>query len=299
MPHQSKIVIFCGKGGVGKTTLSLSLALRAAESGKKVVVISSHPLPELAVGVSLEGVSQKFPTAARNLFVIHIDPKELLADLVRKNFPSQWMADAVLKSHIYRNLIEVAPGLKEFQILARLQQLAERTAAGAPNYDLLLWDAPASGHFLSTLHAAHNFETFLSGPLATAGAELARFFSNTENITLLPVTTLEEMAIDETIEMCGKLQSEYALKADAVLMNLVSPLASASGADLTSLEGASDPALRFAVERGLLERERAESLGRRIPAPQVAVERQRHSPSDLELLERIGRSLDKIVAITQ
>src|SRR5215467_5966150 len=165
MPHQSKIVIFCGKGGVGKTTLSLSLALRSAEQGKKVVVVSSHPLPELAVGVSLEGIGAKFPTAAKNLFVIHIDPKELLADLVRKNFP-QWMADAVLKSHIYRNLIEVAPGLKEFQMLARLQQLAERTAAGAPNYDLLLWDAPASGHFLSTLHSAKNFELFLSGPLA-------------------------------------------------------------------------------------------------------------------------------------
>ena len=298
MPHQSKIVIFCGKGGVGKTTLSLSLALRRAEQGKKVVVVSSHPLPELAVGVSLEGISAKFPTAARNLFVIHIDPKELLADLVRKNFP-QWMADAVLKSHIYQNLIEVAPGLKEFQMLARLQQLAERTAAGAPNYDLLLWDAPASGHFLSTLHAARNFETFLTGPLATAGAELARFFSNAENVTVLPVTTLEEMAIDETIEMCDKLASEYALKADAVLMNLVSPLASASTSDLASLEHADDPALRFAVERGLLERERAEALGKRIPAPQVPVERQRHSPSDLELLERTGRSLEKIIALTQ
>src|SRR6266446_5144817 len=104
---QSKIIVFCGKGGVGKTTLSLSMALRCAERGKKVVVVSSHPLPELAIAVSLEGLAETFPT----------------------------------------------------------------------------------------------------GPLASAGAELARFFSNASNITLLPVTTLEEMANEETIEMCARVEA--------------------------------------------------------------------------------------------
>src|SRR5438477_12818883 len=85
-PRQSKIIVFCGKGGVGKTTLSLSMALRHAESGKKVVVVSSHPLPELALAVSLSGMAEAFPTAARNLFVVHIEPRELLEELVRKNF---------------------------------------------------------------------------------------------------------------------------------------------------------------------------------------------------------------------
>jgi len=279
---------------VGKTTLSFSLALRAAEGGRKVVVVSSHPLRELAVAVSLEGMVKSFPTAARNLFVVHIDPRELLADTVRKNFPSQWVADAVLNSQIYRNLIEVAPGLKEFQFLARLQQLAERTGAGAPNYDLLLWDAPSTGHFLSTLHAAHNFETFLTGPLATAGADLARFFSTISRITLLPVTTLEEMAIEETMEMCAKLDGEFGLKAEAVLMNLVSPLATATDADVATLAAADDPALRFAVGRAAIERERAAQLKQAIPARQIAIERARRWTSDLDLLAQLGRSLDSI-----
>lgn len=294
--EQSKVIIFCGKGGVGKTTITFSMALRCAEAGKKVVVVSSHPLTELAVAVSLDGIAEAFPTAARNLFVVFIDPKELLADLVRKNFPAQWVADAVLNSKIYQNLVEVAPGLKEFQFLARLQQLAERKAAGVPNYDILLWDAPASGHFLSTLHAARNFETFLTGPLATAGADLARFFSNTANITLYPVTTLEEMAIEETIEMCGKLEAEFALKASAVLMNLVSPLATVGETEIESLRGGSDPALQFALERGLIERERAGYLRQKIPATQIAVERARRWSSDLDLLDQIGRSLDRVSA---
>src|SRR4030095_12750703 len=98
--------------------------------------------------------------AAQNLFAVYIEPRDLLDDLVRNNFPAKWVAAAVLNRHIYKSLIEVAPGLKEFECLVRMQQLAERTASGAPDYDLLLWDAPASGHFLGTLHAAPNFETF-------------------------------------------------------------------------------------------------------------------------------------------
>src|SRR5260370_31750482 len=247
MPHQSKIIIFCGKGGVGKTTLSLSLALRHAESGKKVVVVSSHPLKELSGAVSLDGIAEAFPTAARNLFVVHLNPKELLADEVRKNFPSQWVAEKVLNSNIYQSLVEVAPGLKEFYFLARMQQLAERKASGAPDFDILLWDAPASGHFVSTLHSARNFETFLSGPLASAGADLARFFSGAAHITLLPLTTLEEMAIEEMAEMCAKLEAEFGLKASAVLLNLVSPLAPASQTGNHALQSAAYPPPHFAL----------------------------------------------------
>jgi anion-transporting ArsA/GET3 family ATPase len=291
---QSKIIIFCGKGGVGKTTLALGMALRCAESGKRVVVVSSHPLHELAVAVSLEGMAEKFPVAARNLFVVHIDPRDLLADLVRNNFPSRMIADAVLASKVYQNLIEVAPGLKEFQFLARMQQLAEKTGKSAPHYDLLLWDAPASGHFLSTLHAARNFETFLSGPLASAGADLARFFSNTDHITLLPITTLEEMAVEETIEMCGKLQAEFGLKPATVLLNMVSPLATAGDGEIDALRGASDPAFRFALERALIERERAGYLKEKIPIEQTPVERARGAANDLDLLSEVGPALDRI-----
>ena len=108
MQPQSKIIIFCGKGGVGKTTLSLSLALRHAESGKRVVVVSSHPLKELAVAVSLDGIAEAFPTASKNLFVVHLDSKELLADEVRRNFPSQWVADKVLNNNIYQTNESIA-----------------------------------------------------------------------------------------------------------------------------------------------------------------------------------------------
>jgi hypothetical protein len=300
MNKQSKIVIFCGKGGVGKTTLSLAYGLAEAQKGQRVVLVSSHPLPELAVAVSLAGLSLEMPDAAKKLFVVHLDAKELLAEVVEKNFPVQWVARAVLHSQIYRNLVTVAPGLKEFYFLARMQQLAERTRAaspdGPPDYDLLLWDAPSMGHFISTLRAARSFEVYLSGPLAAAGADMNRFFSNADHIGVLPATTLEEMAIEETIEMCRTLEHEFQLRPSAVLMNQVSPLCAASEGEVAAVErqlqANPSEALQFAVERGMLERSRAAELHQVLKAPGIAVERIREFRNDLDLLRQAGQSLE-------
>jgi hypothetical protein len=68
----------------------------------------------------------------------------------------------------------------------------------------------------------------------------------------------------------------------------------ASEADIDALGGRSDPALHFALERGIIERERAAYVAQKIPAPQVAVERARHWTNDLDLLAQLGRSLDKV-----
>jgi anion-transporting ArsA/GET3 family ATPase len=292
---QSKVTVFCGKGGVGKTTLALAHGLSQANRGRSVLVVSSHPLAELAVAVSLDGLSSRFPIAAKNLFVVHIDARELLTEVVQKNFPVEWIANAVLKSSIYQNLIEVAPGLKEFYFLARMQALAERTASGVPQYELLLWDAPATGHFVATLDAARNFETFLTGPLSAAGAELHRFFSNLGNISLYPTTTLEEMAVEETIELCAIIAARFGLAPRAVLANMVSPIARMPESDVDALRGATDDSgFRFAIERGELERSRLAELQSRLRAPAYTVERSRDFDTDLDLLDRVGTALEGV-----
>lgn len=298
MDPQSRITVVCGKGGVGKTTVSLALGLKHANRGRRVVIVSSHPLPELAIAVSLEGIATRFPVAAKNLFVVHLDPREMLQEIIKDNFPMQMMADAILKSTIFRNLVEVAPGLKEFYFLARLQELAERKAtaagAGGPDYEILIWDAPASGHFLTTLRAARAFENFLSGPLASAGAEMDRFFSNSAHMDILAVTPLEEMAITETTEMAESLKRDFQLRCSALILNLVSPLVTAGEDEIAAvrLDDQSSPALRFAMDRGKLERERSVEVRRAIPAPQVCVPRIREWASDLDLLGKVGEWLN-------
>jgi len=298
VPDSARLIIFCGKGGVGKTTLSLAAGLKHAMNGRKVLVVSSHPIAVLVLAVSLEGLSARFPAAAPNLFVLYIDPRDLIADVVNKHFPSPAMARRILNSSIFTNLVEIAPGLKEFFFLGRLQELAERRKNGsgpaAPDYDYLIWDAPSSGHFLTTLRSAKSFEVFLTGPLAAAGAQLHRFFSNHRNIQLFPVTPLEEMAIAETVELAQSMAKEFEVSCSAILVNCASPMCAATDDGIAGLgpTTAFSQAVRFAVERGLMERERRVELRAALPAPQVLIPRITQWSNDLDLLAGIGERMD-------
>lgn len=298
MDDPARLVIFCGKGGVGKTTLSLAEGLRHAMQGRKALVVSSHPLSELALAVSLNALPARYPEAAPNLFVVYIDPKELIADIVKKYFPMSGMAQKVLDSSIFSNLIEIAPGLKEFFFLGKLQELAEErryTSAGAvTQYDYILWDAPASGHFLSTIRSGKSFQSFLTGPLANAGAQLHRFFSNRSRIQLFPVTPLEEMAIAETLDIAGAMDRDFQVPCAAVLVNSVSPMVTADESQMAELEQVKDSsrALSFSVDRGLTERGRLAGLSSSLPAPQVLIPRITNAADDLDLLAKIASTMD-------
>jgi len=288
-PRAVALTVFCGKGGVGKTTLSLALGLSCARRGLRTVVVTSHPLSELAVSVSLYGLKESFPSVAERLFVVHNDPREILTAKVRQQIPSRLLAGAVVSSRLYLSLVEVAPGLKEIAFLARLRQLAESRKQENTGFDRLVWDAPATGHFLQMPRAARDFETYMSGPFALLGRELSEFFADPARLDILPVATPEEMAVEETVELCGRLETEFRHRAAAVLCNLSSPLI---GADLeeigrlrSALAGLRDPReAAFALDRLSIERELFGKLRSAVACPVHPVSRQIGWKSDLELL---------------
>jgi anion-transporting ArsA/GET3 family ATPase len=298
-PKGSPLTIFCGKGGVGKTTMALAYALSHADQKRPVLLVTSHPLQELAVTVSLAGLYEAHPDAASNLFIIHIDPLEILASKVKQAVPSEFLVKKVLASPIYKSLIEVAPGLKEIAFLGRLHQLTEqRSREGkAGEYDLIVWDTPATGHFLQTLKVSQSFESYLSGPFGLLGKEVGEFFAEASNIALFPVTTLEEMAVDETIELCQKLDAELKVRPSGVICNMASPVLAAKDWDFDAVrdemdwEGEGIEELKFIFERHAVERSLYRKVRSSIFTQFHIIERRPSWNSDLDLLAGLSREL--------
>jgi anion-transporting ArsA/GET3 family ATPase len=291
------LTIFCGKGGVGKTSMALAFALRHATEGMPVLVVTSHPLRELAVSVSLAGLKESYPRAAANLFIVHIDALDLLAKKVKQVVPSELLVKKVLASPIYKSLIEIAPGLKEIVFLARLHELAQQRDE-SPNpiqFRLVIWDAPATGHFLQMMKVSQEFETYLSGPFALLGREVSRFFSDASNLALKPVSALEEMAVDETIELCETLQNDLKLRPDTLIANMASPLLGSPEAEFEHLREdtlkAGSPDLKFIFDHHQIERSLLKKLQSGIGAKIQIVRRMPSWSSDIELLMHLAGQL--------
>ncbi len=292
----ASLTVFCGKGGVGKTSISLALGLRHAMQKRPTVVVTSHPLPELAASVSLAGLRERYPEAADNLFVIHIDPREVLSNTVKKTIPSSLLIKAVLTSSVYQSLVEVAPGLKEIAFLNRLHRLTEEPSEAGKKFDRVVWDAPATGHFLQTLLVSRSFEQYLSGPFALLGAQIASFSSDSARFAVVPITTLEEMAVEETIELWRQLGGDLAIEPKAVLCNMTSPLAR-STQPVEELRGqleaeGDDAAIQFILDRNAIERSLFTKLRHAVPGALRLIERKASWTADLDLLLDIAKQME-------
>ncbi len=141
----------CGSGGVGKTTLSAALALRLAEEGRRVLVLTIDPARRLADALGtgdLDNEPRRVPTERGELRALMLDSKATFDDLVRRHSPSPEVCERILTNHYYRFVSERLPGVHEYMAMERLLSLALNDEA-----DVIVLDTPPTRHALDFLAA--------------------------------------------------------------------------------------------------------------------------------------------------
>ncbi|MDH6624292.1 anion-transporting ArsA/GET3 family ATPase [Streptomyces sp. LBL] len=173
---ETRIVVCCGSGGVGKTTTAAALGLRAAERGRKVVVLTIDPARRLAqsMGIdSLDNVPRRVKgvddSANGELHAMMLDMKRTFDEIVEAH-ADQERAATILNNPFYQSLSAGFAGTQEYMAMEKLGQLRSRD-----QWDLIIVDTPPSRSALDFLDAPKRLGSFLDGRLIrllTAPAKL-------------------------------------------------------------------------------------------------------------------------------
>ena len=251
-----RLVVVTGKGGVGKTTVTAALAHAAAASGRRVlaVEVGRGSLGSLLGGIHLgaEPMQVRAGLAAASL-----EPEALLGDFVAGVLRFRVLARRLLESTSFQVLAAAAPGLGEFLVLHRLLGWVEARRGRRPRHDVVIVDAPASGHSLPLLAAPHTLGALARlGPVAELLARLQRLIGDPGATLVCVVTTPEELAVRETVELYRELGERLGLAVAPPIVNALPPrrFTARDAAALDRLEAASGPhpylhAARFQLER--------------------------------------------------
>jgi anion-transporting ArsA/GET3 family ATPase len=219
-------VIVTGKGGTGKTAVAAALALAAARAGLRVLV--GEVSPDEQIPGRIEPGSPDSGYAGRELrpglTSMQIDPFQALAEYLGLQIGTPGLVRRVLGTQAFRQLMNAAPGWRELITLGKVWHLEQMQLDSRPRYDLIVVDAPATGHGVAFLSVPRVVVSALrTGPLRRHSKLVEEMLEDPERTVLLPVALAEELPARETAELVARVRADVGIAVDRVVVNAVAP----------------------------------------------------------------------------
>ena len=259
-----------GKGGVGKTTVAAALGLVASRRGQRTIVAEVARRDDVARALGGEGIQEE--ELAPGLHHVSIDPEHAMELYLTDQLPSA-LADVLASSRTFAYLAAATPGMRELLTVGKVWELAQddRRTPGARSYDLVVLDAPATGHGVAVLSAPRTFaQVARVGRIARQGRTIDAMLSDPARTGVVAVARLEEMPVNETLALQDVLRHEVGLEVDLVVANGMLPRRF-SAAEGRTLQAAADSpevrAARHAHARVAAQRTQLRRLRRGARAP--------------------------------
>jgi anion-transporting ArsA/GET3 family ATPase len=180
--RRTRIIVCCGSGGVGKTTIAAAVGLRAAERGRHVVVLTVDPARRLAQSMGLTSLDntprpvtgvRTGSTAPGSMHAMMLDMKRTFDEIVESHADPDRAAQ-ILANPFYQSLSSSFAGTQEYMAMEKLGQLRR-----ADEWDLIVVDTPPSRSALDFLDAPQRLGRFLDGRLLRLLVAPARFGGRT------------------------------------------------------------------------------------------------------------------------
>jgi anion-transporting ArsA/GET3 family ATPase len=303
---QSHVIVVAGKGGVGKTTMSAALAKMAAGAGKSVLIVELEGKSGITAAFGRPGdlgyeevlLAPPLPDGpagpAGAIKARRLTPDDALVEYLEDHGLKR-VSKRLARSGILDVVSTAIPGIRDVLVLGKVKQLERDGIA-----DLILVDAPATGHAITFLTSASGLVSAArGGPLRTQAQDVVDLLSDPARCRVVLVTLPEELPVSETIESAYTLEDSAGVQLGPVIVNACDPepvglehpvaeVAEMAGATLApdhlaALEEARD----FRLARHAVSAEQIERLRRDLPLPRLlvpALEADSIGPAQTQLL---------------
>jgi anion-transporting ArsA/GET3 family ATPase len=221
-----RLIVVTGKGGVGKTTIAAALGLLAARSGKRTLVVElgaqsrlpamfSRPAPQPGEQAHL----------AERLSSVSLDPDRALLEWIQA-LGGRVSGRVLASSGTFQYFAAAAPGAREIVSMVQIYKLAGGGSARARRggHDLVILDAPATGHALGMLRSPDTFGKIARvGPIVRDTGQVRELLSDPARSAYVGVAQGTEMAVTETIELQDALHEALGRTLSTVVVNGLLP----------------------------------------------------------------------------
>lgn len=278
-----RLILVLGKGGVGRSTVSASIAAECAGRGRRTLLYQANANDRFAEIFGAEPIDTEIRRIAKNLYSVNTNPGAALEEYGLMVLKFRRVYNLVFENRLIKAFIRAVPGMEDYAILGKAWFHTTETKGGRAVWDTLVFDMPASGHSLSMLRIPGVItRTVPEGPLTRDAKKLAALLGDQERTGVVLVTLAEEMPTNEATELAGVVTGELGISIDSLVVNQLYPDRFPAGGpardviDALARAAALDPELAVAGRQAGMTQARREiqlayleELGRRIDAPQT------------------------------
>lgn len=210
-----------GKGGVGKTTVATALALEASRRGKKVLLALVNAQERVSRLLDSAPIGADIVNLRENLDAVNMTPDAALEEYGMMILRVRAVYNAVFANRLVRAFLKGTPGLEAWSMLGKAFYHAS-PPRGEPDYELVIVDAPATGHALDMLRVPFVIESVAPpGILRRDAARAVQLLQNAEEAGAVVVTLPEYMPVSETLDLASALERELKIEVLHLVINRV------------------------------------------------------------------------------
>jgi anion-transporting ArsA/GET3 family ATPase len=241
-----KLLFVTGKGGVGKTTVAAALALLAAERGRRTLVCEVDAKGNLADFFETGPTAFEERQIAPRLYAMSMDTEASLKQYLSLQLKLPLVARVGPLARVFEFVAAAAPGVREIVTVGKLcWEVRER------HYDLVVVDASATGHIVGQLAAPQAINELVQvGLVRQQTGWMLDILGDPRLTGLVIVATPEEMPVNETIELAGRVEAETRVDLAGIVVNRVLPELFGRGEEEV-FNKLADPARQKAVDKAI------------------------------------------------